>query len=453
MSVLAAVLLGSSLVPVDPEQEHTQSPLTISGEARVRYETLDGRFRKGFTGSDQALFMRTLIKAELDLKRFVVGGEIQDSRSYLTDEGTPLSSSFVNPADILQAYVRTKDPLHLVGDWDTQAVLGRQTVSIGSKRQIERVSYANVIKSYTGLHATSTNPHGDEFHVLAVVPTGRFPTAKAQLLDNELSGDEEQWGRIIYGLHYRRKDIAPERYGDLWGEVFVYGLKEDDRKNVQTPDRDYVTVGGRLFKAPSKGAWDVDFEGAVRNGSRRASSAPTDTVDLDVHASQLLARVGYTFDAPWQPRVALQYYWASGDDDPNDDKFDQYERLFGGRRTDLNNTSIHGPLTPANLSAPGIRFNIKPTPRVDARLHYSAASLASDTDSFVIAKRRDPTGEAGHFIGHTIDTRARYWVVPKRLVLDVGASAFFHGEVLENAVDPPEKDRTLLGYGQVVWKF
>ena len=97
-----------------------------------------------------------------------------------------------------------------------------------------------------------------------------------------------------------------------------------------------------------------------------ASAAPPATrkptqIDLDVKAhSQLMARTGYTFDAPWQPRIALQYYWASGDDMPGDQDFDQYERLFGSRRTDLNNTSIHGPLTPANLSALSIRMDVKP---------------------------------------------------------------------------------------------
>ena len=41
------------------------------------------------------------------------------------------------------------------------------------------------------------------------------------------------------------------------------------------------------------------------------------------------------------PNLAFQHYYTSGDDNPNDNRYDQFERLFGGRRTDLNNTSIH----------------------------------------------------------------------------------------------------------------
>ena len=175
--------------------------------------------------------------------------------------------------------------------------------------------------------------------------------------------------------------------------------------------------------------------------------------DLDVFASQLLARVGYTFDAPWRPRVALQWYWASGDEDPDDDRFDQYERLFGGRRTDLNNTSIHGPLTPANLSAPGVRMDVKPGRRWDARLHYSAAFLASATDSFVIARLRDPSGDSGRFMGHTLDARARYWVIPDSLQMEIGASAFIFGDFTQSVPEGPDDERTLFAYTQLTFSL
>ncbi len=81
-----------------------------------------------------------------------------------------------------------------------------------------------------------------------------------------------------------------------------------------------------------------------------------------------IARLGFRFDLPWEPNLVAQFYWASGDGEPNDDKFDQYERLFGSRRTDLNTTSLHGPLTPENLSAPGLRLEMTPTKKTALRL-------------------------------------------------------------------------------------
>ena len=428
--------------------------LTLKGETRTRYESLDGQFRAGRSGSDQLLAMRSLLLVEADTGPVQFGVELQDSRTYLGDSGTPLSSSIVNPLDLLQIYARADGLPGLIGSTsETGLKLGRLTVSIGSKRQIERPDFANVIKSYTGAHLISRHPRGDELHLVHVSPTARYPGTRPALDENELSGDEEQWGRRIWGVHYRRADILPRLAPGLWGEVFVYGLDERDTADVQTPDRAYIAPGARLYRAPEPGQWDIDLEGALRHGTRYATSNPADTQSLDVDAEMLFAALGYTWDAPWRPRFAVEYYYASGDEDPADLTFGQHERLFGSRRSDLNNTSIHGPLTPANLKAPGFRIEIDPMGRWDARAYYSAAFLASDTDSWVVARLRDPAGQSGDFIGHAIDSRVRYWLVPDSVRLELGASALLYGEFAKNVPGGPDGDRTLYGYGQVTVKF
>ena len=88
-----------------------------------------------------------------------------------------------------------------------------------------------------------------------------------------------------------------------------------------------------------------------------------------------------------------------------------------------------------------------------ARLAYSAAFLASDTDSWVIAKQRDVTGQSGDFIGHTLDGRARYWVIPDSLRLDLGASIFLKGDFAKNAPNASDEDRTLFGYSALIFQF
>ncbi|GGD16913.1 alginate export family protein [Aquisalinus flavus] len=433
------------------EAVDTPLHIAVSGETRVRYESLDGQFRAGRSGSDQALFLRTLLAVEAGKGPFTATLEIQDSRSYLDDSGTPLSTSYVNALDILQANVSMELPAWKSVDADL--IVGRQTVSIGSKRQIERVSYANVIKTYTGAHLVAGTPRGDEFHAILVVPVRGLPSDRDEIADNVIEADEEQWGRRIWGLHYRRADILAQTVPGLWGEAFVYGLEEEDRVDNPTPDRSYVTPGLRLYRAPVAGQWDVDLEGAWRTGSRRASNLPADTRDLDVSAGMLFAALGYTFERPWQPRVAVEYYYASGDDDPDDDRFDQYERLFGSRRTDLNNTSLHGPVTPANINAPGVRLSVTPGPRSDAMVKIASTSLASATDSWVIARLRDPSGQSGKSIGTMIDGRARYWLVEDRVQAELGASALFYGEFAETVPGGPEGERTLFGYAQIRYDF
>ena len=425
---------------------------TLKGEARVRYESLDGQFRQNGTGSDQLLLFRTLLLAEFDPGPIRFGVELQDSRTYLGDEGTPLSSSIANPLDILQAYIAVDD-IGLTSDWTGTFTLGRQTISIGSKRHIERVDFANVIKSYTGARLLARHTDGSEFHAIYVVPTARFPNQRDDLFDNALSGDEEQWQRRIWALHYRKADFLGDQVPGLWGEIFVYGLEESDSETFQTPDRSYVEPGFRLYRKPTVGQWDIDIDTAYRFGTRYQTSSPSDTQSLDVEAAMAFLAAGYTFDTDWSPRVALEYYYASGDEDPNDQSYDQYERLFGSRRSDLNNTSIHGPLTPANLSAPGFRVEVKPSDRIDARFYYHAAFLASETDQWVIAKRQDPTGQSGDFIGHTLDGRMRYWVIEDQLRLELGASAFIGGEFAKTAPGRPDSDTSLFTYAQLTFSF
>lgn len=450
---LFAILSTTVSAPTYAQSE-TPDWLSIHGESRVRYQSTQNQFRVNRSGGDQLLLFRTLVDIKADTGPITFGLELQDSRAYLDDSGTPLTSSTVNPLDILQFYSRIDALPGLLGAGSKgELTLGRQTVSIGSKRQIERADFGNVIKSYTGAHYQSEATNGDELHLFYVVPIGRFPSSRSELDDNALSGDEEQWGRRIWAAHYRRADLLGERVPGLWGEAFVYGLNERDRDTLQTPNRSYIAPGARIYRRPAPGQWDIDLEGSFRRGTRRASSAASDQNDLDVRASMLFASVGYTWDAPWRPHLAFEYYYASGDNDPTDDIFGQHERLFGGRRTDLNNTSTFGPLTPANLSAPGVRFEIKPNDRWDARLYYHAAHLDSASDSWVVAKLRDPSGNSGRFIGHEIDARARYWVVPKTLRLEVGGSGLIFGRFAKTVPNGPSGNGSVFGFVQMTYSF
>lgn len=446
-----ALLLGLGLA-VAPLQAN-DNPVDISGETRVRLEGVDGQFRAGRTSDDHLLLIRTFIKAEFDLGEVTFGGELMDSRTYLADAETPLSASLANPVELLQLYADV--PLDGLSDSATRSRLrlGRQTLSIGSKRQIERPDFANVARSYTGAHLLATTPDGDELHAFVVAPVERLPTERALVEQNAVRFDKEEWNRAIWGLHLRRIDIAPASFPGLWGEVFAYGLHESDTEDAPTPNRQYITAGGRLYRAKTPGQLDLDIEAAWRLGRRRASSSPLDTDDLEVSAQMLFAKAGYTFEGGWRPNLALQYYYASGDKNPRDGRYDQFERLFGSRRSDLNNTSIFGPLTPANLSALGARLEVTPSARTDARVTYSAAFLASDTDSWVIAKLRDPTGGSGSFLGHAIDSRFRWRPKATPLEFVIGGSVLIYGDFPKNVQGGPSGGRSLYGFTQVSAKF
>jgi hypothetical protein len=426
--------------------------LTIRGEMRARYETLGGQFRARGSGGDQVLAFRTLALLEADTGALSFGLEVQDSRVYLDDGGTPLSASIVNPLDVLQAYARF-DAADVLGFATASLTMGRQTLDIGSRRVLERVDMANVIFSYTGAYARGVREDGSELHLVAFVPTGRMPADRASLGENAISGDEEQWGRRAWGVHYRAADVLGAAFPGLWAEAYVYGLQERDAGSVDTPNRDYLQPGVRLFRAPRPGQVDLDIEASVRTGARRASSARTDQRDLDVDASLLVAAFGYTFDAPWSPRLALDYYAASGDSDPTDNRFEQFERLFGSRRTDLGNTGIHGPLTSANIEAPGARIEVRPNVRSDVRLAYKAAYLAEPRDAWIVAGLRDQSAASGRFIGHSWDFRGRTQLIAESLLLEIGASLLTQGRFARETPGAPRQGDTLFGYVSLTQSF
>lgn len=399
------------------------------------------------------LAFRTVILAEADTGRITWGAELQDARSYLDDSGTPLSTSIVNPVDLLQLYGRARLSGGIGDRGTTDVKVGRMTLDIGSGRQVERVEFANVIVNYTGAYLRSTSARGDELHAFYVVPVGQRPADFDSLKDNDPSGDEEEWSRRYWTLHYIRPDFLGATAPGVTGEAFVYGLHEDDSASVQTPNRDYVTSGFRVSRDPQVGRWDMDVEAAYRRGQRRATTSPGDVRDLRVRAWTLHASVGRMWDRPWRPRIALDFDYASGDDTPDDDRFDQYERLFGGRRTDLGHTGIYGPLTPANLIAPGGRLEIRPTARLDARLAYKAAYLASETDAWVVARVRDPSGKSRRFIGHAIDARTRYWLRPDEVRVEAGVSGLVGGGVGNRAPNGSRQGDTFYAYAQVTRTF
>lgn len=394
--------------------------------------------------------MRNLLWVEWRPGPLALGVELQDSRGYLDDRGSPLSTSLINAADLVQAHLRVDFGGAQSSTATDQLTIDRQTLGIGSRRQVERVEFANMIFSYTGAYWQLSASERSQWHAFAVVPVDRRPADLDALIANRRESDQESWRRRFWAVHWIGKDAI----GDgVQAEAYVYGLHEDDTRKIPTPNRDYLTPGMRLLRAPAAGVLDFELEAAWRRGTRRAGSAATDTRDLAVRAWTVHAHVGWTFAHPWKPRIALDYDYASGDRDPVDDRFDHYERLFGSRRTVLGHTGIFGPLTPANIDAPGARIEFHPSSRSDARIALKYARLASARDAWVVAGVRDRSGAAGRTIGSSLDARMRYWLVADRLRLEIGAAILRQGRFAREAPNAARQGDPRYAYAQLTLNY
>lgn len=421
--------------------------LILGGEARIRYESLDGQYRIGRTGSDQAWVTRVLFFAGAETKLGDFAFEFQDARAFGDDRGTPLSASMVNALEVLQLSYTLNLARENAGAGHALKV-GRFTMNIGSRRFVERNDYRNVINAYSGVHWRSRWRGGATLDAFYTVPVRKYPRNQDDLIDNEFEADEENWGRRFWGLHLQRPGLAYDSQLDL----LVYGLHESDRSDLPTPNRKVFAPGFRFFRHARPGGLDFDLEGAYRFGSRKRTALDEPGAELDVEAAMLHAEVGYTFRGDWKVRIGLEYDLASGDDDPEDDVYGRYERFYGTRRRDLGNTGIHGPLTRSNVSVAGIRVSFS-RGRWDGRAHVQQARLDSATDFWVVAGLRDPGGASSRDLGTTFDARVRYWLLPENLRLEVVGSTLRFGKFPKRVPNGPEDDRALYGALQLTAYF
>jgi hypothetical protein len=416
--------------------------LAISGTQRTRYETLDGQFRAGREGGDQMLALRTTLRVEVSRDAFGLVGELADSRQKLADTGTPIATSMVNTLELLQAYAVARFDGPLVEGSRSEVRLGRQTVDVGSRRLMARNRFRNTINAFTGVHWQWQLPEGPTARAFYVLPVIRQPSDAESLLDNDVELDDEGFDLQLWALHVQWPGLP----GSATGEVYVFALHEDDSGDRATRNRRLYTPGLRVSRAPAKGAWYFDIESVAQVGKTRGSTDPADTTDLDHLAYFQHVEVGYTFDRSWSPTVAVLYDYASGDDRPDDDDSNRFDTLFGARRFEYGPTGIYGAFARSNIQSPGYRLSARPTSRVDAMLAHRLYWLASDADGWTTSGLRDPSGDAGSFVGHQLEARLRWDILPGNLGLEMGGAHLFAGGFIDDVPNATGRGDTTYGY-------
>lgn len=464
-AALGAILLAACPGPARSEPLFSSAPreprfllhealgrpesLRISGSFRPRAEGIANQFRPATFARDDILnsYLTTLF-VEYRTGPVRIGGELFDSRGYFQRRNSSAFTTEVNALEPGQAYLA----LDLGGEagGTSGLTLGRFTKNIGSRRLVSRQQFRNTINAYTGLSYDWQNAGKDRLTVLWTLPHTRLPDDTDGILDNDIAFDRESLDLQLFGASFTKAGVLG---GSL--EVYGYGLLERDSgtglRSVQTRDRRLFTPGIRLARAPGPGRFDYDVEAIYQTGRARETAAATDRTDLDVSAYFLHAEVGYTFDAPWRPRIALQYDRASGD--RGNGRFGRFDTLFGARRFEYGPTGLYGPVQRANLISPALRLEVTPSRRWDAFVAYRPLWLESATDAFAATLIRDRTGRSGTFAGQQIEARLRTWIVPDALLLDTGVAYLIKGDFLRNAPNAPDTGNTFYGYLNTTFFF
>lgn len=424
--------------------------LSLSGHVRARYETFTNQFRAGFSGNGDAVLLRTSLRADA---RFAPGEatlEILDSRLLIeADADTPINTTIVNPLEILQAYLGLRGE-DIVAEGNRGFLLaGRHTMNVGSRRLISRNRFRNTINSFTGINATLDSTEGQHVRAFFALPVRRRLAEPDDPDDGNIKIDDETSDVRFWGLFASSEELLP----GLSGEIYYYDLDETDEADLPTRNRRLSTAGLRVFRRPRPGEFDFEVEGVYQFGTSRATSADTDTTDLDHRAHFEHAEMGYSFHGAWKPRVVVQFDYASGDDDPNDGENNRFDTLFGSRRGELGPTSIFGPFSRSNLVTPGVRLFLEPTANTDVMFADRFYYLASETDAWVGTGVRDPSGQSGNHLGNLVELRWRWRPVPDNLTFDTGGAYLFKGSFAQDAPNATgEGDSTFL-YAQLTFTF
>ncbi|MBB6124744.1 hypothetical protein FHS92_002497 [Sphingobium subterraneum] len=410
----------------------------ISGSVRVRYEALDGQFRPGFDAKDDLWSVRTTLAAEWNAGPVRIGGELYDSRAYDTDSGSVLTTGEVNTLEMVQAYLAT-DIRGAFGKGSTLTLqAGRFTMNLGSRRLVAADDYRNTTSGYTGFRADLQLKDRTSATLFYTLPQQRLPESFADLRDNKVRLDREDWSLRLFGALVSR----PIGRGKILAELGYVRLQEFDRPSRLTRNRDLHSISARVMTTPAPDTVDLEVEGIYQSGSIR-SSAAANAGRLDVEAWFVHADAGYTFRHAWKPRLSIEYDRASGDGPGR--KYTRFDTLFGMRRSDLAPSGIYAALGRTNVETVGLRAEAAPSRRLDMFANARALWAASRTDSFSTTGIRDATGRSGRFAGYQVEGRVRYWIVPDVLRAELNAAWLARRALLDTAPNAPGHGDTHYG--------
>lgn len=333
--------------------------------------------------------------------------------------------------------------------------IGRQIVNYGDNRLVADSKWGNFGRTFDGVRLRFEQPQFwvESFFIRPVqIRRGDFD-------DNDAADN-------FTGV-YLSTIAVPKQTTDLY--VF-YRDKRDNQPDLDPtnmidpegswngPAARFVTIGGRMKSKPNAlNGWDYTTELAVQRGDLFRTTRNSRRFELFTWAMH--AAIGYTAaDLPWKPRAGLEYNYASGDRDPNDNSSQSFQNLFPSNHEKY---GFMDQFSWRNIHNTRIQLNVNPAKRLDLELDYHAFWLADTHDFWYRANgistvriltpdRRDVrTIGARNFAGQEIDLTATYGLT-ENIKLQAGYSHFFAGDYL---VDTGAHSDADFAYGMVTFSY
>jgi hypothetical protein len=401
---------------------HVPDWLHLGLEFRTRYESFSQPIRKNEMTGGAQYSERTDVNVEARYKPFKFHAEFLDARP-LYNYGVVVSNTMEDQNEVLQLYGSLWTDNFLESGLPTELQIGKFTQAFGKIRLIARSLYSNAPYSFVGAHWSLGTLTDWQIRAFVMRP----------VLNQQTSPDTVNTHTNFYGLSY-----LDQRISWLHTELYAFyiaqqslaqgtsGLDQEQTTEGRVPN--LTTLGFRVFQPPTKGAFDYEIESAYQFGrsALQPGSPPLRTFAYFQHGE-----LGYTFDLPWTPVIRLEYDYASGDKDPNDNHNGRFDPLFGTYTSSFTAAGIWTLFKRSNINSPGYFVSVEPMNDLHAFFKHRFWWLAQAKDEFQGANLQDPTGQAGTYLGSELDVRLA-WTVSPNLLLEGGWLYLIKGSYYSN---------------------
>ncbi len=346
-----------------------------------------------------------------------------------------------------------------VGDLKSFPLLltfGRQSITYGDGRLVGDSRWGNFGRTFDAIRLRWEKQ--DHFWVEAFamrpVQIVRHEFDDSDSADNffgvYLSTDYGKKKAIDFYVYYRDKNDAQPNFDP--------SNKADPQGTWNGPAGHYATLGARTKNTSEKlNGWDYAAECAYEVGE--VFLTDTNSASFNLSAFALYTASGYTWkDAPWKPRVGLEYDCATGDRNPNDGSSQSFQNLFPSNHEKY---GFMDEFSWRNMHDLRLQVNAKPVKKLDLEFDFHAFWLFNTHDYWYRSnglsplRTRTPDGRdvrtigAPNFAGEEIDLTATYELT-KNIKLQTGYSHFFTGPYL--VATGPSSDANF-GYGMINFAF
>lgn len=406
------------------------SSLTLYLHNQSRFEQLVGKFRPGQRTNDHVLAYRTGLFASYDFGAISLTGELLDARQAFARSSSFIGTGIVNSMDILQAFVSFD--LHD----DFKLDIGRFTRRMGTNRFMARNVYRNTINSFTGVYGSWSINENMKVEPFFLLPVERLPSSTAELLENQSILDEQSFNTQFYGVHFQTTKLVK----GIIGEVTLFRLYEE---GVSSRNRRLTAPTFRFYRQPFKGRVHFDLESMYQFGTSGLFAADTRGLKHAAHFQHL--KLGYTSNASKLLRYEVMLDVASGDKDPDDNKNNRFDTLYGALRFDYGPPSIFVAFRRENIVSPGFMVTMEPWDDWQLKLTSRYYWLASSRDTYTAINVQDHAGASGTNLGSMTELVVRWDVIPQNLSFEAGFSQLFLGSYVDRAA--PNDNLGDISYG------